>query len=199
MSVRDRRAGSPGWFALVALAAATLTLSGCGASPAPVGMSDGGDELPAADGDALPAPGDADTGEDSGSVTLTITSGAHAGSYSGSGSLKCNYEGFIPGSWWVTFASEDEEEDPGEVTLANLWVADSAHVDDEESPYPGDSFIADLWLGNPFLDGAKFNGSDEAGGELRVVSAAGNDVSFAGTTPEGDAFTFDAMCSRITN
>jgi len=198
MTVLDSASGSRARRALVALSAGALLLGGCAASPdaAQPGPVDA-DELPAAEGDALPAAGGDD--EEMGTVTLSIASGSNAGSYSGHGSLKCDYEGFIPGSWWVNFASDSEEDDPATVSLASLWLADPAHVDDEDSPYPGDPFLVTLWLGNPYLDGAKFTGDADSGGSLRLVTASGRSLSFAGSTSEGVDFTLDAECQRVTN
>lgn len=201
MTVFDRASASRARRAAAALSASVLLLAGCAASPqtSPPVSSDA-DELPAADGDALPAAGDGDgDDEDTGTVTLSIASGPHAGSYPGHGSLKCDYEGFIPGSWWVNFASDAEEEDPAVVNVVSLWLADAAHVDDEASPYPGDPFLVTLWLGNPFLGGASFTGDAESGGSLRLVTASGGSLSFAGSTADGVDFTFDAECPRVTN
>lgn len=185
-------------LSLTAAALLTLSaLSGCSGAPEKQEPVDEGAAVEQAvdqqqdDGDTEQVGDD----EDQGSVTLTLTGGEHAGEYTGTGSLKCGYGDFIPDSWWVVFAGDAD--DAQHVNIANFWLADDAHVDDEESPYQGVEFTADAWLGNPYLDGAKFAANAEDGGSLEVAEAAGNHVTFTGTWSDGTGYTLVAECPRV--
>jgi hypothetical protein len=178
------RNGSGRWTALAAGGALALAgLTGC-AGPT------GGD--PGAPG------GGGDQGEDVGTVTVTFSSGEHAGSYEGSGSLKCSHGAFVPDGWWIVFASSAEEESPEVVNIINFWQAPDAEVDNPDSPYPGETGLLNVWLGNPYIDGAKFDVGVDAGGSVAVDGADGNTVTFSGTTAAGESFSIVAACPRVT-
>lgn len=165
---------------------AVASMTGC-AGPGGGGSGDPGDS-------GSPAGGESG---DIGTVEVTFTAGEHAGVYAGEGSLKCGHGDFVPDGWWIVFASKAEEDKADEVNIVNFWEAPDAEVDNPDSPYPGDKYVFDLWLGNPFLDGAKFNVNAEEGGSVGVDRAEGDTVTFSGETAAGEAFSVVAKCPTI--
>ncbi|MDT0156904.1 hypothetical protein Q9R19_04600 [Microbacterium sp. ARD32] len=135
--------------------------------------------------------------EDQGSVTLTLTGGENAGEYTGTGSLKCGYGDFVPDSWWVVFAGDDDAQD--KVYIANIWLAADAHVDDEKSPYPGTKFTATALTGNAFVPGkgAQFASGDDEGGTAPSAERDGDTVTFTGTWSDGTGYSLVAECPRV--
>lgn len=183
------------WAVLAATGAlAIATLSGCtgpAGSSGPDGSNGGGSSDAGTDG------GNSGQGGDTGTISVTFTSGPHSGTYEGAGSLKCGHGDFVPDGWWIVFASQAEEESADEVNIANFWHAPDSEVDNPDSPYPGEKALFDLWLGNPYLDGAKFQVGSETGGSVALDGADGNTVTFSGTTAEGEAFSVVAKCPVV--
>lgn len=179
--------GSGRWAATMAGGVlAVASLAGC-AGPA-------GGEQGAPGGEPGQPGGEA---SDTGTVTVTFDAGEHAGVYEGEGSLKCSHGDFVPDNWWIVFASSADEPSAQEVNIVNFWQVPEAEVDNPDSPYRGDQYLFDLWLGNPLLDGAKFSVSAADGGTVALDGADGNTVTFSGETVHGEPFSVVAACSRI--
>lgn len=182
--VASRRSAQ--WTALAAGATLALALAGCSAPAADTGAA--GDQG-----------SDAGSADDQGTVTVTFASGEHQGEHSGSGTLKCGHGDFVPDGWWIVFSADFTDSQPEDPTLVNIWHAPADQVDNPESPYPGEQFLANLGLGNIFDGtGAKYDVGGDDGGSLRVDGAEGNSVSFSGETSDNVAFTVVADCSVIT-
>jgi len=182
--------------AILGAAALALALTACsgGAADTP-----GGAETLAATADDGGGGEGAAAADDSGTVTVEITGGSHAGSYTRDGSLSCASLG---DGRWINFAPGAGGDDEI-ASLSLYYLPGGIDADGIDTPFPGEHRHLSIKFGVPIASGD--NGIDMVDGDAGSLELAAPSLEpsgrpvhhFIATTADGVSRTIAAAVAEF--